>query len=226
MRCDHTDWVHNQLTVTGPEERVRAFRSSARGCGAVPWVLDYDQMEEELVSLLLQEPPERRTIGLEAAKMIARQVRDFVQDGTEAVHAAVGVSTACSFDLHSLVPVPWRILRLGPDHPDAVAWLWANWGTTWTLRRVEERPVAPAEVAALPPGTAMTRYAFWSADWAPWQALRRIRADWPALAFRLRAAAEPPSPAAGRRRRPAAPPPASAPRCPAVDPVERVETTS
>lgn len=123
--------------------------------------------------------------------MVARQFRDFVQDGTEEVHAAAGVSTACPFDLHSLVPVPWKILRLGPDHPDAVDWLWANWGTTWTLRRVEELPIVPAEAAALPPGTAMARYSFWSADWAPWPALFKIREEWPALSVALRSNATP-----------------------------------
>jgi hypothetical protein len=185
MRCDHPDWVHNRLTVTGSVERARAFRQAARGCGAVPWVIDYDQVQEDTPALLLRPPPAERRIGLEAARALARELRDFVQDGTEQVHAAAGVSTACAFDLHSLVPVPWRILRLGPDHLDSLAWLWPHWGTTWTPRRARELAVPSAEAAALPVGTARLRYGFWTADWAPWPALQQIRQGWPAMQFRL-----------------------------------------
>lgn len=198
MRCPHPDWVSNRLSVRGPADRVRAFRAAARGCGAVPWVVDCDQVEEHALALLLRAPPERRGIGLEGAKALAREFRDFVRDGTEAVHAAAGVSRACPFDLHSLVPVPWRVLRLGPDHPEALAWLWENWGTTWTPRQAQELPVAPAERAA---GTDdLARYAFWTADWAPWRALLRIRADWPDL--RVAMTSTPAWPDAGARERP------------------------
>ncbi|WP_207539674.1 hypothetical protein [Sabulicella rubraurantiaca] len=164
---------------------MRAFRFAAQGCGAVPWVLDYDQIEQELVALLLQQPPERRSVGLEGAKMLAREVRDWIRNGTDLVHSAVGVRTDCPFDLHSLVPVPWEILRLGPDDPKSVEWMYANWGTTWTPRRVEEVPIARDEKRALPPGTSLARYRFWSADWSPWQALVQLKKEWPALRFQL-----------------------------------------
>lgn len=185
MRCRHPDWVYNRLSISGPEQRVRAFRFAARGCGAVPWVLDYDQIEQELVALLLQQPPERRSVGLEGAKMLAREVRDWVRDGTDLVHSAVGVRTDCPFDLHSLVPVPWPVLQLGPDHPKAIQWMFSNWGTTWTLRRVEEVPLAREGKKALAPGQAQVRYRFWSADWSPWQAMAKLKEEWPALSFRL-----------------------------------------
>jgi hypothetical protein len=42
------------------------------------------------------------------------------------------------------------VLRLGPDDPAAIAWLWQSWGTTWALRGVEERP-GDAAVAARRP---------------------------------------------------------------------------
>ncbi len=54
----------------------------------------------------------------------------------------VGVDRGCPFDLHTLVPVPWPILRLGPDHPSAIDWMWTHWGTTWHLRRVEAHLLA------------------------------------------------------------------------------------
>lgn len=164
---------------------MRAFRFAARGCGAVNWVLDYDQIEQELVALLLQQPPERRSVGLEGAKMLAREFRDWIRDGTDLVHAAVGVRTDCPFDLHSLVPVPWPVLQLGPDDPKAIRWMWENWGTTWTLRRVEEVPITKDEKRTLPSGTSLARYRFWSADWSPWQAIKRLKGEWPALSFRL-----------------------------------------
>ena len=53
-----------------------------------------------------------------------------------------GRSRACPLDLHRLVPTPAPLLRLGPDHPETLAWLWAHWGTTWPLRHVAELPVA------------------------------------------------------------------------------------
>ncbi|WP_207541015.1 hypothetical protein [Sabulicella rubraurantiaca] len=90
-----------------------------------------------------------------------------------------------SFDLHSLVPVPWPVLQLGPDHPKAIEWMFSHWCTTWTLRRVEEVPLAKEEKKAWPPGQALIRYRFWSADWSPWQAIEKLEGEWPALSFLL-----------------------------------------
>ena len=100
--------------------------------------------------------------------------------------ARVGHSRACPLDLHALVPVPAAVLQLGPDHPDALAWLWQHWGTTQALRHVAPDtaptrtplPKLAAEEDRLP-------LSFWSADWTPWRAFERIRADWPSLRFDL-----------------------------------------
>ena len=93
--------------------------------------------------------------------------------------ARVGRSTACPFDLHALVPVPAGVLRLGPDHPDAVFWLWTHWGTTQALRHVcsGQWPVATGQE---------WRVSFWAADWTPWRAVATIRAAWPALRIEVR----------------------------------------
>ncbi len=100
--------------------------------------------------------------------------------------ARVGHSRACPFDLHALVPVPTAILQLGPDHPDALAWLWQHWGTTQALRHVAighgAHPDTGPKLAA---GEDRLPLSFWSADWTPWRAFERIRADWPALRFDL-----------------------------------------
>jgi hypothetical protein len=103
--------------------------------------------------------------------------------------ARVGHSRACPFDLHALVPVPAAILQRGPDHPDAIGWLWQHWGTTQALRHVAPDTASlkgdgfqqPAEKDLL-----LLRLRFWSADWTPWRALQRIQADSPALRFDIR----------------------------------------
>jgi len=79
------------------------------------------------------------------------------------------------------VPVPDGVLQLGPDHPEALAWLWTHWGTTAALRHVAAEPVLPRRAA---PGNPLTlRLSFWSADWTPWRALAAVAARWPALRF-------------------------------------------
>ncbi len=182
----HTDWLHHRLEVTGPCEPVAAFQAAAGGAGVVPWQLDLDRMEEDLFLLLAAPPPpQRRRLSLAGARVLAGQLRDAVALRQEAATARVGRSRACALDLHALVPVPPEVLRLGPDHPDALAWLWAQWGTTAALRHVAVAP-APALRTPQPAGIATVRFTFWSADWTPWRALAVVAARWPAVRFELR----------------------------------------
>jgi len=83
--------------------------------------------------------------------------------------------------------VPVDTLRLGPSHPDALAWLWAHWGTTQALRHVAA-PVRrqAAQGCILAYGEARLHLSFWSADWTPWRALAQLRARWPLLRFEAR----------------------------------------
>ena len=90
---------------------------------------------------------------------------------------------SCPFDLQRLLPVPERLLALGPDDPRARAWLWAHWGTTRALRHVREVPARRDGRQRRMDALAVE---FWSADWSPWQALRRLRRAWPALVLELR----------------------------------------
>jgi hypothetical protein len=80
------------------------------------------------------------------------------------------------------VPVPEAVLRLGPDDPAALAWLWQHWGTTQTLRQVAGDNGAAARGRPAP-REAVLAISFWSADWTPWRALAAIAAAWPALRF-------------------------------------------
>jgi len=183
----HPDWLYHTLTVSGPAETLAAFRERAAGAGVVPWVYDYDRLEEDWFHLLLAPPAHERGISAHGARLLARQLREAVWAQHEHAASMVGISRACPFDLHRLVPVPFAVLRLGDDHPDALAWLWENWGTTWALRHVAALALSRAERARLPPGQEGWRVGFWSADWSPWPALRRIQAGWPGLSFDCRA---------------------------------------
>ena len=50
----------------------------------------------------------------------------------------------CPLHLNALVPVPDKLLRLGPEDPAVLAWLWENWRTTRMLRDVALAPVGRA----------------------------------------------------------------------------------
>lgn len=176
LALPHPDWLYQELTVAGDGDALWSFRQAAAGCGHVPWVHDYDALEEHWLSLMLNQPG--RTISLQGAKIVARETKEAFRDEHEEACAWVGRSKAVPLDLHQLVPVPWEVLRLGPDAPASQRWLWRNWGTTWPLRKVERLPC--------PDGA--WRVGFWSADWTPWPALAACRIRWPALNFRLRIA--------------------------------------
>ena len=169
----HPDWLYQELTVTGDVDALWAFQRAAAGAGVVPWVHDYDQLEEHWLSLMLLQPG--RAISLAGAKIVARQVRDAFQEEHEEACARVGRSQAVPFDLHALEPAPWEVLRQGPDTPEAMRWMWRHWGTTWPLRRVERMRCEEG-----------WKVGFWSADWTPWPVIAACRARWPGLRFAVR----------------------------------------
>ncbi len=189
LALPHPDWLHHHLTVTGDADLVTLFRHAAAGPGAIPWRDDLGQAEEDWFHLLAASRGAQgpRSISLHGARVLAGQLRDAVERRREqaAVRAGRGGGGACPLDLHRLLPVPAALLRLGPGHPDARRWLWANWGTTWPLRHVAE---LPAPKAGRPPSRTpgRLRLGFWSADWTPWPAVARLRRDWPALRFEVR----------------------------------------
>lgn len=192
LRLADPDWLHHRLAISGPDEALTAFAASARGAGMIPWSLDLGRMQEDLFLLLAAPaPPRRRSLSLAGARVLARQLAEASAARHEAASARVGRSRACPFDLHVLVPVPPEVLRLGADHPEALAWLWAHWGTTEALRHVAVEPAPPLRVAP-PAGTSSQHYSFWSADWTPWRAIALLRQRWPALCFAVRPSYGPP----------------------------------
>ena len=173
----HPDWLFHHLRIEGPAEAVAAFRAAASGAGVVPWNLDLDRVEEDAFLRLAAPQGQARTLSLQGARMLAAELRDAVARRHALAVARVGHDKNCCFDLHALLPVPGDILRLGPDHPDALRWLWEHWGTTEALRQVA---LAPDRDEAVPEDTVF-RLSFWSADWTPWQALTTVETRFPAL---------------------------------------------
>ena len=190
MRLAHTDWLHHRLTIIGVANQLADFRRAAAGAGIIPWEIDFDRLEEDVFHLLAAPPPsQQRTLSVAGARVLAGQLREAVGRRHERAVARVGVSQACSFDLHALVPVPDHVLRLGPHDPVALAWLWEHWGTTQPLRHVAEDVVAGQDVRRLSGPTAehdAIHVTFWSADWTPWRVLAALAKRWPGLRFDVR----------------------------------------
>jgi hypothetical protein len=178
------EWLPQILTVAGPSAEVAAFRAAASGSGAVAWQRDHGRLEEDWVHALLAPPPAERGISVQGARIVAGEMRALIET-YEARASDHAHRRCCPLDLNALVPIPDKMLRLGPDDPAVLAWLWENWGTTWMLRDVEIMPIARAEVP-IPEGHDAVRYRFWSADWTPWRALATVRARWPGLTLHVK----------------------------------------
>lgn len=175
LALPHTDWLRHELVVSGPAGTLAAFRAAARGAGAIPWHIDLDWEETRLLAPMAS--------GGEAARSLARQLRLAVDAHHGRVLQQAANGGDCPLDLHRLVPVPERVLRLGAGDPAGDLWLWEHWGTTRALRHVrlldghDDRRLRRSAVLAME---------FHAADWTPWRAVRQIRADWPALVLHVR----------------------------------------
>jgi hypothetical protein len=182
--ADTSDWLFHHLTVSGPAPVVEAFATAARGSGITPWQLDYAAIEEDIFVRVVSQPTNQRSLTVESCRILARQFREKVELRQARAAARVGQSMACPFDLHALLPVPDRILHLGPTHSEALAWLSAHWGITDRLRQVNVRDKATAG-RRLPASHTVIGYSFFTDRDTPDAAIRTIGAAWPALRFRL-----------------------------------------
>ena len=169
------DWLAHRLTLSGPAGAVARFRAAARGTNAAPWHLDADEQEARLLAPM--------AAGGAEARMLARELREVIAARHDRVLAGWAGPGGCALDLHRLVPVPPAVLRLGEDDPAARRWLWAHWGTTRPLRQVQ---VLEGQGDRRLRRSARVAIAFLSADWTPWQAIRRLRQDWPELVLDVR----------------------------------------
>jgi hypothetical protein len=179
------DWLYHHLRVTGDPVAVAAWAAAAAGGGVIPWQHDLGQAAEDWLHLLVAPaPPQRRSLSLEGARILAGQLRDAAEARQRLVAERAPGSRACPLDLHRLLPVPPAILKLGPDHPEVRGWLWQHWGTTQALRGVVALPV-PGRGPPRRHDPGFWWVGFWSADWTPWPALLALRARWPGLRFAL-----------------------------------------
>ena len=119
------------------------------------------------------------------ARILAGQLRDAAAARQRLVAERVATSRACPLDLHRLLPVPDRLLKLGPEQPETLAWLWAQRGTTQALRGVVELPL-PRHGQPRRHDPGLWWVGFWSADWTPWPAITQLRARWPGLRLEVR----------------------------------------
>ena len=185
------DWLYNHLTISGPPEAVDGFAAAARGSGITPWQLHFAAVEEDIFVRAVAQPAHQRNLSVDGCRILARQFRERVErhQARATEHARegaslVGQSGACPFDLHALLPVPAAILRLGPTHPDALAWLATHWGVTDRLRQVVVRAKASTG-RRLPKGHAVIGYGFFTAGETPLAAIDACAQRWPALRFVL-----------------------------------------
>ncbi len=153
---------------------MRRFRAAALGTNAAPWALDLDAEEMRLLAPMASDGAN--------ARALARELRDAIAARHDRVLAHWAGPGTCPLDLHRLIPVPGAILALGEDDPGAQDWLRAHWGTTRPLRHV--RIVADNADRRLRRSARLV-LEFWSADWTPWQAILRLRRDWPGLVLAI-----------------------------------------
>jgi hypothetical protein len=176
------EWLFHHLSVSGPPEEILRFREAAAGPGILPWPVDYAALEEDLFLMLMHGDARQRELSAAGAHVLAARLRQVIERRN--AEAAQTPRHIVAFDLHALLPVPGPVLDLGADHPRVLQWLWRHWGTTRPLRGVTMLP--DDQGRADPAPIAQFRVAFWSADWTPWPAFRRLGADWPALRFEVR----------------------------------------
>jgi hypothetical protein len=172
------------LIITGPADDVATFQAAASGVGAIPWVSpDLDLLEEDRVMALVHPPDGSAGLSLAGARALARQLRSAIETNQQRVAAAVGRARSCPFDLHALLPVPDRVLHLGPDDPASIAWLRTQWGVVQALRHVR---LKTGDKDRRLRRSGRLEYEFWSADWTPWVAIQAVRRRWAALVFDIR----------------------------------------
>jgi hypothetical protein len=181
---DAPDWRFHHLTISGPAAAVDDFAAAARGSGVTPWELDYTTIEEDIFVRAVSQPASRRTLTVAGCRILARQFREKIEVRQARAAALVGQSGLCPFDLHTLLPVPDRILHLGPTHPAALAWLAAHWGVTDRLRQVAVRNKATTG-RRLPAGHTVIGYSFFTHRETPDAAIGQLAVRWPTLRFAL-----------------------------------------
>ena len=179
-------WRYHHLTITGVAAKVEDFAVTARGAGIIPWRFETAAMEEDVFNLAASQPPHLRSLTIDGCRLLARQLRDRVEARAAKAVVLSETSKACPFDLHTLLPVPEAILRLGPSASASVAWMEEHWGLSGRLHQVATRPDAkPGK--RLRKDEACLGFGFFAWAATPRTAMTQIAARWPDLHFVLQA---------------------------------------
>jgi len=179
-------WRYHHLTITGPAATVEEFAVAARGAGIIPWQFDTATLEEDVFNLAASQPPHLRSLSIDGCRLLARQLRDRVEARAAKALQLSEKSKACPFDLHTLLPVPEAILRMGPSASASVAWMEEHWGISGRLHQVATRPGAKPG-RRLRKNEACLGFGFFAWAATPGVAVTQIAAKWPDLRFVLQA---------------------------------------
>ena len=86
----------------------------------IPWAHDLGPAAEDWFHLLAGPPaPQRRSLSLEGARILASQLRDAAKSRQRRVAERAAASQACPLDLHRLQPAPiacygWGLISRRP----------------------------------------------------------------------------------------------------------------
>ncbi len=175
-------WLYHHLTVTGPAAVTEAFAAAARGPGVIPWWIDGAALEEDVFNLAVGS----RWPGARSTSRAAASWRGSSATGSRPARRgrrpwsgrpARSTCTRCCRCRSA-------ILRLGPTHPAALAWLVAHWGIDDGPRHVAARP-DPRPGRRLPRDHAVIGYGFFTRGGTPHAAIAQLAPRWPALRLTL-----------------------------------------
>jgi hypothetical protein len=166
--CPDFTWC--ELTVRAADVRLlRPFLTAAAGPGFIDWRPNWWSVHDRLY---WQVRAAARPFGREAVTSEAAR-------GLAWLYADAG---ARLLDLASLIPIPDSVLECGFE-PDGERWLLQHWGTPAPLRRVPFRMVPQRSRNDAVDQVGVFR--FLAENWAPWLALRSIKAQWPEIRFAM-----------------------------------------
>ena len=174
-------WWH--LVVHGPAEAVASFAAAGRGPGFIPWQVDDNGFEEEVVAFAFGGP-QRPSLSAAECRILARQFRDAIEARHARNERQVDRSMRCPLDLQALLPIPLAVLRLGAAHPDAEAWLRWHWGVLDQPRHAEALAGRTAG-KRLRQGHVPLVYGFFTEGPAPEAARLALQEQWPTLVLRF-----------------------------------------
>ena len=153
----------------------------------IPWRLDLNRMEEDFfLRLAAPVAVTSARVSLEGARMLAAELREAVGAPARAwpspcwpqprlsvwpAFADAGAGRRCCCWGRTTPPPPTGCGRVGDDAGVAARRFWS---------------LAPGEL-----GPALVfAVSFWAADWTPWRALEKVRAEWSGLRFDVRSTYE------------------------------------